>query len=718
MTDWQAMGIPRGCSYYPPHHDPADWERDFDRMARAGFNAIRTAELLASWDQIERFPRRPDFSWLDRSFELGEKYGLKILLGTGACCPPIWMLDEYPDLPVVSRDGVPYPTGAGWSWACIDHPAYLAESDRYLRQLLDRYNDQPALLGWQVHNEPGYPFVPKQGQLADWYCYCDHTAHRFRDWLRRKYGRIEALNEAWRWDPTHHQYVDWTQVRPPRATPVEWGVVTAWLDWRTFVTENWTALIARQSKIIKQRDSRHPITTNLWSEATDFNGRLGVDPWQLARVVDAIGYDLYPGLKKHGVPERKREPGGPAYVSWYLNFGRSTAIYAGKVFWVPEAESGPLDGWVKGPRYTTTALDIKRWYLETLAHGAKLMLYQGYREWNCIPIHWGALVDLHGEPTERYHAAAQVNDIVRRHEDLFTRVEPVRPEVGLLYGHDNVIVTAGMSADDFTKRALYGLHEALWAAHYPLEFVTPDYLDRMPYRVLFLPFAMVVAAGAARTLRHFVESGGTLVGFAKCAMLDDRGWYWNTRPGGGLDEVFGVREREINYRPEPFSLMATLAGSAVEVEGFHHQQVLDVSVDATVLGTFADGSPAVTQHRFGAGQALYIATHLDIAAFGSRPHYEFFRLLLGHLNLHPPVRLTGQGQAFVDPHLLKGPNGEHLLIITNEHGAAVNITATVPSVRAASVEELFGLPFEVRGREGVSVHLRIPAQDAAALKIT
>jgi len=718
MTRLQTSQVLRGCSYYPPHHDPEDWERDIRRIAEAGFNILRTAELLASWDYIERLPRRPDFSWLDRTFALAERYGLRILLGTGACCPPIWMLDEHPDLAVVSRDGVPYPTGASWSWACIDHPAYQTESDRYLHQLLDRYRHHSALLGWQVHNEPGYPFIPRQDGQADWYCYCPHTAQRFREWLRQKYGTIDALNVAWRWDPTHHQYISWEQIRPPRAMPVEWGVVTAWLDWRTFCTENWTAFIRHQAELIRERDPAHPTTTNLWSEATDFTGRLAVDPWQLARVVDAIGYDLYPGLKKRGVPERKREPGGPGYVSWYLSFGHSTAKHAGKALWLVETESGPLDGWVKGPRYTTTPLDIKRWYLEALAHGAKMVLYQGYREWDCIPIHWGALVDLHGEPEERYHMAAAVNDVVRRHETLFASAEPVRSEVGVLYSHENLIVNASMAAEDFAKRALLGVHEALWASHFPVEFVTPDALDDAPYRVVVLPFAMVVTTAAARGLRRFVERGGTVIGFAKCGMLDDRGWYWNTRPGGGLDAIFGVRERRIEYRPEPFDVQATLNGQRVVVSGFHHQQIVDLAPGTETLGHFNDGTPAVVLSRHGRGTAVYVATHLDIAAFGSPKHHAFYGRLMAHLGVRPPVEIAGQGEACVDPHLMVAAEGQHVLTISNEHHDTVDLVVSVPSLHGGTIEELFGLPVEVIRHNGLVLRIRIPSQDAAVIRVT
>jgi beta-galactosidase len=706
--------IHRGCSYYPPHHDPGDWDRDFKGMADAGFNAIRTAELLASWDRIERFPRRPDFEWLDRTFELGERYGLRILLGTGACCPPIWMLDEYPDLQIVTRDGVPYPTGATWHWACIDHPALVAESDRYLHQLIERYAHHGALLGWQVDNEPGHPFMARRGVVPDWYCYCPHSAGKFRRWLEAKYSRIEALNDAWRWDPTHHQYSTWIQIRPPRATPAEWGVITAWLDWRTYWAENWTAFVRHQAGLIRARDPGHLVVTNLL-DAGDFNNRLGVDRWTMAAAVDVIGYDLYPGLRKHPAPERGRTAGGPAYVSWFLDLGRSTALHAGKPLWVTEMESGPLDGWVKGPRYTTTALDIKRWYLEALGHGAKAILYQGYREWNCIPIHWGALVDLHGERTERYDAAACVNAVVRKHEALFAEAQPVRSHIGLLFGHDNAVLTASLAADDFNGQALLGLYEALWAAHCPPEMISPEHLDGIPYRVLFLPYAMLISGSTAQRLKDYVESGGTLVGFAKCAMLDDRGWYWNTRPGAGLDEVFGVRERSIEYRPEPFTVSLTVAGMTLDVSGYHHQQLLDVAPGAEIFGRFADGSPAAVRHRVGRGQALYFATHLDIAAFGSPAHHQVFKLLLRDLGVEPRVVIHGDG--IVDPHLLAGPANEHLLILTNDGARPAEVTATVASIRATAVDELFGLPVQVQPAEGLAVQVRVPAHDAAALRI-
>ena len=53
--------FPLRSSYYPPFHTPEDWVRDVARMADASFNAMRTAELIASWEWIE--PQKGQFDF-------------------------------------------------------------------------------------------------------------------------------------------------------------------------------------------------------------------------------------------------------------------------------------------------------------------------------------------------------------------------------------------------------------------------------------------------------------------------------------------------------------------------------------------------------------------------------------------------------------------------------------------------------------------------------
>ncbi|CAN5565767.1 beta-galactosidase [soil metagenome] len=605
-------GVRFGASYYPPHHDPSDWARDMDLMAGHGLTVVRSAELLASWDRIEVARGRWEFEWLDILFDLAAERGMQVLLGTGTCAPPVWMAEEWPDLQVVSREGVQYPIASSWSWACKDHPGYLAEVERWIGQLAERYGHRPELLGWQIDNEPGHPFVQREGRSAEMYCYCAHTEDRFRAWLEERYGTPEALSDAWRWDPTNHRYSAWSQVRAPRSTPLEWGVVTAYLDWRRFIAGRVAEFVGWQHHMLKAATPDLPTMTNvfIWSRHDPFGVRIAQDPWRLAPEVDAIGYDLYPGIQN-------RETEHPEYVGMYLDYARSSAIAHGRRFWLPEIESGPINGFILGPDRWTDADDIRRLNVDGIGAGAEVILYQGYREWDCIPIHWGALADLEGRPTERLDAAADATRAAAESPDLMLEARAGRAPVAFLYDFDVGAVCTGMGALEMLLDAISGAYRAIAGAGHEVEFVSFRELDSLDCRLLVLPFTVLLPAEAATAIDAFVKRGGQALAFAKVAMLDGRGWYWHRRPGGGLDEVFGAREARIDvlHGPIPVDVPAhpSLPGwSGGVVQGAWHRQTLEVST-AEVLGRFADGAPALTVREHGLGKAWLAGTHLDVS---------------------------------------------------------------------------------------------------------
>lgn len=600
-----------GSSYYPPHHQPDDWARDLDRMHSTGLDTIRTGELLASWDRIEVDREVYDFSWLDRIFDLAEERDMQILLGTGTSCPPIWMLDRYPDLQVVSSEGTPYPTATTWSWACKNNPGFKVEAERWLRLLAERYGHRPALLGWQLDNEPGFPFVARQGSTMETFCYCHHTEAEFRHWLTKRYGSTEALSEAWRWDPTNHRYSMWSQVRAPRTRPSQWGVMTAWLDWRNFVAEDLAGHIAWQHRLLKQLTPDLPTSVNgfIWSRHDPFGILIGQDMWRLARAVDAVGYDYYPGIGK-------RHLKSPEYGGMFLDYASSSARWAGKTFWLSEIESGPINGWALGPDHYTTPSDIARINVDGLGSGAQLMLYQGYREWNCIPIHWGALVDLEGQPTSRLDTAAEFAHAFARHSELLTGAVPVQADIAILHAWDNAAAHEGMGSAAALLAAVEGVYRSFAGTGYTVEFVSFDELSELHAKLLVLPQTVLVSEAAGQAIADFVANGGHLVTFAKVAMLDDRGWYWNVRPGAGLSNVLGVRELEVETASGPVQISVPAhpdlpgwAGGEL-TGGWQWQSLATLDSKAQILGTHEWGAPAIVRHPFGAGAGWSIGTHL------------------------------------------------------------------------------------------------------------
>jgi beta-galactosidase len=672
-----------GSSYYPPHHESHDWERDLDNMARFGLGAIRTAELLASWDRIEVGEHRYDFSWLDRIFDLAEERGIRIILGTGSCCPPIWMLSRYPDLQVVSRDGVPYPIATSWSWACKDHPGYLQEVERWISVLAERYGNRPELLAWQIDNEPGFPFIPRRGERMALYCYCHNTEAEFRGWLRDRYENLDALSEAWRWDPTNHRYSDWSQVRAPRSMPIEWGSVTAWLDWRTFIAERLAGFIGWQHGLLRQLTPSVPTSTNvfIWARHDPFGVMMGQDPWRLSKQVDAIGYDLYPGIEKRF----SRDPG---YVGMHLDYARSSAEAGGSELWLQELESGPINGWALGPEHATSADDVVRWNTDALGAGARIVLYQGFREWNCIPIHWGALADLKGRPTERLEAAGRVALAVRQEPALFLESDPVRGDVALLHDFTNAVVLQGMAAEGELLEAMAATYRAFQSAGYSVRFVSYAELEGLRAKLLVLPFTLVLPGKAGRSVEDFVSSGGHLLAFAKSAMLDDRGWYWNTRPGAGLDAVLGAEESSVEAVTETdLDVQASdnLPGwQPSRLQGRWHRQTFS-TLTAQTIGTYPNGEAAMTVNEFGSGRAYALGTHIggsegDPAAAslldavarraGATKLFEAPRDPDGHVRVVARLRRSG---------------ARSLVTVTSTSSQAVNLLARVEASSASDL---------------------------------
>jgi beta-galactosidase GanA len=586
--------------------------------------------------------------------------------------------------------------------------------------LLARYGEHPTLFGWQIHNEPGHPAIRRVPGTLDFYCYCEHTAAGFREWLRAKYSDVETLSEAWACTPTHHRYHAWSQVRPPRSAPLTWGSPGAWLDWRQYIDASFADFIAWQNRIIKESDQLHPTTTNLVHLlGADMGAARGIDPWRYPDTCDVLGFDLYP------VDRLKTEP---FFSSLQLDYARSPALHAGIPFWIPEIESGPIGEWVLGPSHATTARDIRRYNLDCIAHGAKMLLYQGYREWDSLPLHWGALVDLNGEPTERYHEAAHLNQVVRSQELFFLEAQPERAQIGILVDQRNAIVSLGMGAAEMLLKAIKGVYYAYWSGKYPVEFITPELLAAgkgRRYRLLLMPFMMVVTPACAQALTNYVSEGGSLIAFAKCGMLDDKSWTWHDRPGG-LTKLFGAKETRIAKSDavmlEPPPRTVIFEGVSGPLEGHWHRQDFDLGGGALVLARYEDGAPATTLNHYGDGRAVLFGTHFDVAALAPEAagHRRVFANLAQMAGVERPFRL--EGGPLLDGHLLSAPGRRERTLILINHGPDPALARVqFPGLHdARTVADLFAEKTleVVSSSDGLSFELPLDAYDSTALMIT
>ncbi len=702
-----------GCSYSLLHHHSDEWERDLAQMAAAGHNAIRVGELLASWDLFEQEPGRPDLSSLDSAFALATKHSMKVLLGTGASSPPVWLRSRHPDILIEDRAGISYPPGAMWGWACINHPAYLQEADRYLGQLLDRYGNHPSLLGWQIHNEAGYPFIADEGKLQPgWYDYNAHTINAFRNWLRKQYETIDALNNAWLWVPSNQRFASFDDVDAPRRTPAEWAVPKSWLDWRMFCCDNFNSLIKRQHEQIKKHSPQTVTMTNMYGAAYDRDGRLGINIWTLPKQCDVIGFDCYPGMQMKTAEQTGRPvPQIDSPTAWFLDFARSVAKQNGKELWLPEMESGPLGGWVKGPQYATTASDIRRWGLMGLARGARMILYQGYREWPSLPLHWGALADWHGKGTERLAASAQLAKLIANHGDQLGKAQPINAQVALLHCQRSTVFSASVGAQDYANEAMQNMYETLWKLGYTVDYIAPERLAALQdYRLLIVPFVPLLSQASAQAIAEYVDRGATVITMPRTAMVDDNCHVWKSRPGGGLNEVIGATETGL-WVEDDIKVQAAVGKKRFSLTGMHHRQQQDLAADTIVLGEFANGDPAITVHKYGAGQAIHFATHMDLVSDRNRNYLDFWHSLLIDLGLRPDVEVLAEHDYLLDMRLLRHDDGTLLLFVANEGDLPVSAKLRLPAYDVHAAQNLWNIGLIECDKKGV-LSLKLPASEA------
>ncbi|MEG1947158.1 MAG: beta-galactosidase [Lachnospiraceae bacterium] len=651
------------AGYYPLVQKKEDWERDIKHMKECKISLIRTAELFCSWDQLEPEEEKYEFQWLDEFFDLCEKYDMKILLGTGTASPPYWIYKKYPDVCIENNHGEQYPMNASYSWACFDHLGFRKEAQRYISTLVQRYQNHKALYAYQIHNEIAFPFMPLGGTGVDVYCYNEPSCEKFRSWLKVKYKEIEVLNEAYCWGATHTRHNSFEEVNPPKALPSAWASVTRWLDWRLFWMENTVDYVKWQNDLIKKYDTHHLTTTNIFflKSQDPFGVLTGLDQFEMAKVVDVIGYDIYPGSgnKVETMPE---------FSSMCLDMGRSTALAAGKDYWLLETESGPINGWVLGPSRNVTGQDLYRNVLDAFSHGSKVSLYQGFREWDFQPIHWGGLVDLDGNPTKRLESAAEIGNLLKAMEDTIEEGQAPKAKIAIAISRENAIILKGMDQEKFLHKALRGAYRTFWEKYQEVDFICQDMIKKdilEAYQIIYLPFFSYVTEKMAEELTQYVKQGGILIGTARLGMLGEHGWYNHQMPCFSLGKVFGIDAREVISNVTP-----NITYRRKEYKGYWHQELLKITEPKVeVLARFSDDLPAVTQNNYGKGKAIYFGTHPDVAYLEEKSYllWDILDEVLSKAKIVPQVELffSQQHVREFDGSLLLGEEKGYLIITSS-----------------------------------------------------
>lgn len=353
-----------GVCYYPEHWPEEVWAEDARRMKDTGLSWVRIGEF--SWSRLEAREGVFIWEWLDRAVEVLGAAGLKVVMGTPSATPPKWVVEKYPGMLAVDREGRPRKFGSRRHY-CFSHFGYRREAARMAASMAKRYGRNPRIQAWQIDNEYGCHDTTIS--------YSDAARAGFRGWLAQKYQTVDALNRAWGNVFWSMEYTRFDEIDLPNLTVTEANPMH-WLDFRRFTSDQVAAFNRAQMDAMRPHTD-YPLIHNYMGRVTDFDHfKVGVD-------LEIAGWDSYPtGFLERNLPEEDEKwrarfacQGDPDFQAFHHDLYR--AVGKGR-WWIMEQQPGPVN-WAP---YNPIPLDgmVKLWTMEAVAHGVEVVNYFRWRQ--------------------------------------------------------------------------------------------------------------------------------------------------------------------------------------------------------------------------------------------------------------------------------------------------------------------------------------------------
>ena len=698
-----AMGsvFPYGAVYFRKSNPPAeDWARDHATAAQVGMNTFRHWFL---WSAIEVAPGRYDWADYDRMMDLAHANGLKVVIAEFTTCAPEWAFRRYAAAKYTASDGSTASSTIGASTAvggfpglCLDNLEAQAAAERFLTALVLRYRSHPALLGYDIWNENSYD----GGGPKKMNCYCEATKRKLREWLRAKYGSLETLGKTW----GRYSYETWEDVEPPG----ELGPFAESLDWLEFRIDDAFRLLKWRVDLFRRLDPRHLICAHGVAGTLESLPSSAHNEWRSAELMDVWGLTWV--ASRHG--------NAPWLQFQAMDLARSGA--KGKPFWHAEAEAGPL--WMQPqvigrPREDgrqPDAQDVRIWNLISCAAGARGILYPRWRPLLDGPL-FGAFgpFAMNGSMTPRAEMAGKVAKWANAHAEVW-KSRPVQGDVGLVFVPESELFNyAQQGGTEFYAQSIRGAYQAFFDANIQADFVALQDIDA--YKLVYLAYPVMLKRATAERLKDYVRRGGTLICEGLPGYFGDHGRAGTVQPGVGmgLDELFGAREKVVEFDPD-LSEQMTFEVNGSTVYGRYFRQDYELH-GGMAAGQYSNGNMAAVANDYGQGRTLLMGS---FPGAGYTLHHgaatkELFAGFLKLAGLAPQVRID---EATVQARLHREPGGGGgVLWVTNPTRTEKKVTVTLAAGDFQTAEDVWGgVAIGVQGRE---LTMTVAARDAVVARL-
>ena len=616
-----------GAAYYheyQPHDflpdDQQTQERlktDLDLMADARFTVIRVGESV--WSTWEPDNGRFDLDWLQPVLDGAHERGISVILGTPTYAVPPWLARQYPEIAGERATGQRIGWGARQE-TDFTHPAFRFHAERVIRRILQRYATHPAVIGFQVDNEPGLELLHNHGVFQ-----------RFTDHLRAKYGDVETLNREWGLVYWSHRLSTWADLWTPdgNAQP-QYDVA-----WREFQARQTTEFIAWQAGLVREYARPEQFVTTCISYT-----RRAVEDDELTDGLDvATGnpyYDMQDGLALPDPTPEDHEQIWKTTGTWAL-YQTADWMFSSRQapFLVTETNAQSIGfPWDNRPGFDGQWRQAA-WAL--IARGAQMIEYW---HWRTLPYgaetYWGGILPHSGRPGRTYAELARLGAELDAAGSLVAGIEP-DADITLVYSTPSKwlmqkyppLQTADGGPDPASyHRILDPFYRGAFDTGRQVRVVharqlhdpsgtrpgpTPDQAARR-HPVLVVPALYLADDTTLDWFAAYAEAGGHLLLGPRTGYADLEARARQEPAPGRLTEAAGVQYEEFSNLTAPLPVHAapgsplSLPPTATATRWVDALTVQDAEVLAGYDHPHFGHWPAVTTRRHGRGRVTCVGT--------------------------------------------------------------------------------------------------------------
>jgi beta-galactosidase len=587
-----------GVAYYPEYMPSDRLDKDVELMQKAGINVVRVGE--STWSTWE--PRDGDFqfAWMQRVLDRLQQAGIKAILGTPTYSIPTWLYRKYPEILVTHAGTAPplsdphyptYPTaetpgyyGPRQNYDFLN-PDFRQHAERIIREIVSRFKDHPAVIGYQVDNETAPTGVPTP-----------YVNTAFLEHLKQKYKNPESINKLWGlvyWG----QLVDVWEDLPPRNGILNPGYK---LEWENFQHEIVYDYLAWQAKIVNEYKRSDQFITH------DFSGGVhtNLDQWAIARNLDIVAENPY-------FETQDRLDGCGIWMSGDLGRSLKHSNYL-----VTETNAQTI-GWDSRTQYPQYPGQLRLVVYTHLAAGANMVEY-----WHWHSLHYGQETYWKGvlshdlQPNRTY---AEVSQVAAELKKLGPELVNLKKDnqVAILFSADSANALSYMPVSDHVNymTVLRQMYNVLYELNVEPDFVQAGDPNFVSYKVLLVPPLYSASDEVLQQIADYVKNGGQVVMAFKSGFTDQYSTVRDVLAPGPLREAAGFRYQEFTNLAEPRRMTPDPYGLGQENRGSVWEEFL-LPETAKVVSSFDDPYwhfPAITRNKYGSGTLTYEGTFVTDA---------------------------------------------------------------------------------------------------------